>query len=103
MITKRCMSIQLHATYYPGAEPIALKLLFDGSGRVLGAQAFGREGVDKHIDVIAAMIRMNGTVDDLAELELAYAPPYSSAKDPVNMAGLSARMCCRAAPDDHRR
>lgn len=80
-----------HATYYPGAEPIALKLLFDGSGRVLGAQAFGREGVDKRIDVIAAMIRMNGTVDDLAELELAYAPPYSSAKDPVNMAGFIAQ------------
>lgn len=84
-----------HATYYPGAEPIALKLLFQEDGRILGAQAFGREGVDKRIDVIATMIRMGGTVDDLAELELAYAPPYSSAKDPVNMAGFVAQNVLR--------
>jgi len=79
-----------HATYYPGAEPIALKLLFDEDGRILGAQAFGREGVDKRIDVIATAMRLRGTVHDLEELELAYAPPYSSAKDPVNMAGFIA-------------
>lgn len=79
-----------HATYYPGAEPVAMKLLFAQDGRILGAQAFGREGVDKRIDVIATVIRLNGTVYDLEELELAYAPPYSSAKDPVNMAGFVA-------------
>lgn len=79
-----------HAGYYPGAEPMALKLLFGEDGRVLGAQAVGRAGVDKRIDVIAAVLRMNGTVHDLADLELSYAPPYSSAKDPVNMAGFLA-------------
>ncbi len=80
-----------HATYYPGAIPMTLKLLFDENGKVLGAQGIGYEGVDKRIDVIATVIRMNGTVDDLAELELAYAPPFSSAKDPVNMAGFVAQ------------
>ncbi|MDD2553251.1 MAG: DsrE/DsrF/DrsH-like family protein, partial [Desulfotomaculaceae bacterium] len=80
-----------HGTYYPGAKPMALKLIFNDAGRVLGAQAIGYEGVDKRIDVIAAAIRFNGTVDDLAGLELAYAPPYSSAKDPVNMAGFVAQ------------
>ncbi|THF77779.1 FAD-dependent oxidoreductase [Cohnella fermenti] len=80
-----------HAAYYPGAKPIALKLIFNDEGKILGAQAFGAEGVDKRIDVIAAVLRMNGTVDDLAELELAYAPPFSSAKDPVNMAGYLAQ------------
>ncbi|ABZ83735.1 fad-dependent pyridine nucleotide-disulfide oxidoreductase, putative [Heliomicrobium modesticaldum Ice1] len=79
-----------HASYYPGATPIALKVLFAETGKVLGAQAFGYDGVDKRIDVIATVIRMGGTVDDLKELELAYAPPYSSAKDPVNMAGFLA-------------
>jgi rhodanese-related sulfurtransferase len=76
-----------HAGYYPGAKSIALKLLFNDEGKVLGAQAFGSEGVDKRIDVIATVLRLNGSVYDLAELELAYAPPFSSAKDPVNMAG----------------
>ncbi|MFD0958163.1 FAD-dependent oxidoreductase [Paenibacillus chungangensis] len=76
-----------HAGYYPGAKPMSLKLLFNEQGRVLGAQAFGEEGVDKRIDVIATVIRLGGTVYDLTELELSYAPPYSSAKDPVNMAG----------------
>jgi NADPH-dependent 2,4-dienoyl-CoA reductase/sulfur reductase-like enzyme/rhodanese-related sulfurtransferase len=76
-----------HAGYYPGAKSIALKLLFTDEGKVLGAQAFGSEGVDKRIDVIATVLRLNGTVYDLAELELAYAPPFSSAKDPVNMVG----------------
>ncbi|MTV50212.1 hypothetical protein GJ688_14640 [Heliobacillus mobilis] len=79
-----------HASYYPGASPIALKVIFDEKGKVLGAQAYGYDGVDKRIDVIATVIRMGGTVDDLKELELSYAPPYSSAKDPVNMAGFLA-------------
>lgn len=80
-----------HASYYPGAKPLSLKLVFNEEGRVLGAQAIGYEGVDKRIDVIAAAIRLKGTVDDLAELELSYAPPFSSAKDPVNMAGFAAQ------------
>lgn len=79
-----------HASYYPGAFPIAIKLLFQPDGTVLGAQAVGFDGVDKRIDDIAAVIRFKGTVADLTELELAYAPPYSSAKDPVNMAGYTA-------------
>lgn len=78
------------AGYFPGASPISLKLLFADDGRILGAQALGRDGVDKRIDVIAAVMRLGGTVRDLAELELAYAPPFSSAKDPVNMAGFIA-------------
>ncbi|MDF2661899.1 MAG: CoA-disulfide reductase [Paenibacillus sp.] len=76
-----------HAAYYPGAAPIAIKLLFNGQGKLLGAQAFGSEGVDKRMDVISTVQRLGGTVYDLAELELSYAPPFSSAKDPVNMAG----------------
>ncbi|AGC68643.1 NADH oxidase Nox [Thermoclostridium stercorarium subsp. stercorarium DSM 8532] len=80
-----------HASYYPGASQMTLKLLFNDDGKVLGAQAVGYEGVDKRIDVIAAVIRLNGTVNDLAELELSYAPPYSSAKDPVNIAGYVAQ------------
>lgn len=76
-----------HAGYYPGATQMTLKLLFGLDGRVLGAQAVGADGVDKRIDVIATVIRLRGSVSDLTELELAYAPPFSSAKDPVNMAG----------------
>lgn len=79
-----------HASYYPGAVPMSIKLLFNDEGTVLGAQAVGYEGVDKRIDVIATVIRLKGSVTDLTELELAYAPPYSSAKDPVNMAGYTA-------------
>ena len=79
-----------HAGYYPGAMPMAIKLIFDGQGKVLGAQIVGYDGVDKRIDVIATAIRFGGTIEDLKELELAYAPPYSSAKDPVNMAGFTA-------------
>ncbi|MBW5444475.1 CoA-disulfide reductase [Cohnella sp. CFH 77786] len=79
-----------HASYYPGAAPLTIKLLFDAAGTVLGAQAVGSDGVDKRIDDIAAVIRLRGTVNDLTELELSYAPPYSSAKDPVNMAGYTA-------------
>ncbi|MBE9915294.1 FAD-dependent oxidoreductase [Paenibacillus donghaensis] len=80
-----------HAGYYPGAEPMTLKLIYDKQGRVLGAQALGGAGVDKRMDVLATVIRLKGTVQDLTELELAYAPPYSSAKDPVNMAGFVAQ------------
>lgn len=77
-----------HAGYYPGAYPISLKLLFHpDTGQIYGAQAVGAEGVDKRIDVIAAAIMGNLSVWDLTELELSYAPPYSSAKDPVNYAG----------------
>ncbi|MBF0708510.1 CoA-disulfide reductase [Alkalihalobacillus hwajinpoensis] len=77
-----------HAGYYPNASPIALKLIFDKeTGKIFGAQAVGKDGVDKRIDVIATAIKGGLTVLDLPDLELAYAPPYSSAKDPVNMAG----------------
>lgn len=81
---------QSHASYYPGATPLALKLIFNDEGKILGAQGIGYDGVDKRIDVIASVIRLNGSVYHLEELELAYAPPYSSAKDPVNMAGFVA-------------
>ncbi len=75
-----------HAGYYPGAALLTFKLLFcPDSRRVLGAQVIGREGVDKRVDVIATAIQAKMTVDDLTEIEHAYAPPYSSAKDPVNM------------------
>ncbi|MCH6266247.1 CoA-disulfide reductase [Neobacillus citreus] len=77
-----------HAGYYPGAAPIALKLIFDKeNGKIFGAQAVGADGVDKRIDVIATAIKGGLTIEDLTNLELSYAPPYSSAKDPVNMAG----------------
>ncbi len=77
-----------HATYYPGGSQMTLKLLFTPvNGKILGAQIVGFDGVDKRIDVIATAIRAGMTVFDLADLELAYAPPFSSAKDPVNMAG----------------
>ncbi|MEG0283815.1 MAG: FAD-dependent oxidoreductase [Erysipelotrichales bacterium] len=80
-----------HATYYPGASMITLKLVFDVPTRkVLGAQAFGESGVEKRIDVIATALKFCATVDDLAGLELTYAPPFSSAKDPVNIAGYAA-------------
>lgn len=77
-----------HAGYYRGATTISLKLLFSPvDGKILGAQAIGQAGVEKRIDVIATAIRAGMTVYDLEKLELSYAPPYSSAKDPVNMAG----------------
>lgn len=80
-----------HAGYYPGAKMMAIKLTFaPGDGRVLGAQIVGRDGVDKRIDVLATAIRAGMTVFDIEDLELAYAPPYSSAKDPVNVAGFAA-------------
>lgn len=77
-----------HAAYYPGGQTMYMKVLYEKETlRLLGAQIAGYEGVDKRIDVIAVAIRAGMTADKLAELELAYAPPYSSAKDPVNMAG----------------
>jgi NADPH-dependent 2,4-dienoyl-CoA reductase/sulfur reductase-like enzyme/rhodanese-related sulfurtransferase len=81
-----------HAGYYPGAEPIAMKILFaPDTGKLLGAQAVGRDGVDKRIDVLATALKAGMTVNDLEELELAYAPPFGSAKDPVNLAGMAAK------------
>lgn len=80
-----------HAGYYPGATPMTLKLIFAKDRKVLGAQIVGYEGVDKRIDTIATTIHFKGSVDDLSKLELAYAPPYSSAKDPVNFLGFTAR------------
>ncbi|MEI8259407.1 MAG: rhodanese-like domain-containing protein, partial [Deltaproteobacteria bacterium] len=78
--------------YYPGATELTLKLVFDASdGRVLGAQGFGRNGVDKRIDVIATALAGGLTIDDIAELDLAYAPPYGSANDPLNMAAFAAQ------------
>ncbi|BAH05428.1 DsrE/DsrF/DrsH-like family protein [Clostridium kluyveri] len=79
-----------HASYYPDALPLSLKLIFNQEGKILGAQSTGYDGVDKRIDIIAAVIRLGGTVKDLTKLELSYAPPFSSAKDPVNMAGFVA-------------
>jgi len=80
-----------HATYYPGASRLALKLLFDpDDGRILGAQAVGRDGVDKRIDVLATAMSAGIPAEGLADLELAYSPPFSSAKDPVNMLGYMA-------------
>lgn len=77
-----------HASYYPGAVNMAVKVVFEkGTGKILGAQITGYDGVDKRIDVLATAIRFGATAADLTKLELAYAPPYSSAKDPVNMAG----------------
>ncbi len=79
-----------HAGYFPGATQIHLLLHFGSDGRVLGAQAVGNEGVDKRIDVLAVAIKAGFTVTDLIDLDLAYSPPYGSAKDPVNMAGMMA-------------
>lgn len=80
-----------HAGYYPGAQPLTLKLTYaPESGRILGAQAVGREGVDKRLDVIATAMAFRGTVRDLAGLDLAYAPPFGSAKDPIHQAAFAA-------------
>ena len=80
-----------HATYYPGAKPLTLKILWEpASGRLLGAQASGFEGVDKRLDVLATAILAKMTVEDLCHLELAYAPPFGAAKDAINIAGFAA-------------
>lgn len=101
---RRCEKVYLHpgshAGYYPGAAPMAMKLLFDpDDGRLLGAQVVGTRGVDKRIDVLATALRAGMTVYDLERLELCYAPPFGSAKDPVNMAGFIAANVLRG---DHR-
>lgn len=80
-----------HASYYPGSQPMNIKLLFAKDGqKIFGAQIVGGDGVDKRIDTVAVSIRLGATIRDLKTLELAYAPPYSSAKDPINMAGFVA-------------
>jgi NADPH-dependent 2,4-dienoyl-CoA reductase/sulfur reductase-like enzyme/rhodanese-related sulfurtransferase len=80
-----------HAGYYPDAQPTSLKIVFGpGDGRLLGAQIVGYDGVDKRVDMVAAILKAGGTVYDLQEIEHAYAPPFSSAKDPVNIAGFVA-------------
>lgn len=85
------VSANSHAGYFPGAEPMVLKLVYEaGSGRVLGAQAVGGEGVDKRLDVVATTLHHHGTVHDLAQLDLSYAPPFGSAKDPVHLAAFVA-------------
>src|SRR5699024_1624103 len=84
------ISQKSHAGYYPMATPLTLKLVFTRKGKILGAQIVGQDGVDKRIDTIATTIRVGGTIETLKKLELAYAPPYSSAEDPVNMAGFVA-------------
>lgn len=79
-----------HASYYPNATQTLYKLLFNNEGKILGAQAVGQEGVEKRIDVIASVMRNNGKIQELLDSELCYAPPYSSAKDPVNILGMAA-------------
>ena len=80
-----------HASYYPGGKELTLKLVYErGTGKLLGGQAFGHAGVEKRIDVLATALHGQMTVDDLAELDLAYAPPYSSANDPLNLAAFIA-------------
>lgn len=79
-----------HAGYYPNSDMILYKLLFSNDGKILGIQGIGESGVEKRVDVIATIMRNNGTVQDMIDAELCYAPPYSSAKDPVNILGMSA-------------
>lgn len=80
-----------HASYYPKAMPMTIKLLFSADGRkIFGAQIIGRDGVDKRMDVLATAIRLGASIEELTQLELSYAPPYGSAKDPVNMLGFAA-------------
>ncbi|NME00282.1 FAD-dependent oxidoreductase [Aeromonas sp. DNRA1] len=98
-----------HAGYYPGAHPVSLKLLFAPDGKIYGAQAIGKDGVDKRIDVLAVAQRAGLTVFDLQDLELTYAPPFGSAKDVINMAGFVASnhlkgdtLLCHAAEVEDR-
>ena len=81
-----------HASYYPGAKQMRLKLVYEKpTGRLLGAQATGQEGIDKRLDIIATAIHFGGTIDDLAELDLAYAPQFGAAKDPIHFAAFVAQ------------
>lgn len=84
-----------HAGYYPGALPLTLKILFSKEGKIFGAQGVGYEGVDKRIDLIASVLRHGGTIEDLADIEHAYAPPYSSARDPVHLLAYAAENILR--------
>ncbi|MCP5513899.1 MAG: FAD-dependent oxidoreductase [Spirochaetales bacterium] len=79
-----------HAGYYPGAMPLTLKLIFSPQGKLYGGQVIGYDGADKRIEMIASVLRFGGSVNELTELEQAYAPPYSSSKDPVNILGFTA-------------
>ncbi len=79
-----------HAGYYPNSTQIFFKLLFNDEGKIFGAQAVGQDGVEKRIDVISSIMRNNGVIQDLLDSELCYAPPFSSAKDPVNILGMCA-------------
>lgn len=88
-----------HAGYYPDATMLTLKLIFGKDGKIYGAQIIGQDGVDKRIDSIAITMRLGGTIYDLEELELAYAPPFSSAKDPVNMLGFVAENILKGLAD----
>lgn len=85
------VSGQSNASYYPGATPMTIKVIFSPEGEIYGAQIVGRKGVDKRIDLIASAITFGQKVTDLQRIEIAYAPPFSSAKDPVNMAGYIAQ------------
>jgi len=84
-----------HAGYYPEAKPLTIKLIYSPEGKIYGAQMIGYDGVDTRIDMIAAILGMGGTIFDLEEVEHAYAPPFSSAKDPVNAAGFTAENIVR--------
>lgn len=88
-----------HASYFPGAKNLTLKIVYRAlDGKLLGAQAVGAAGCDKRLDVIATVLHFGGTIDDLAELDLAYAPPFGSAKDPIHMAAFVAENDLRHAP-----
>ncbi len=88
-----------HASYFPGAKNLTLKIIYDAvDGKLIGAQAVGAAGVDKRLDVIATTLHFGGTIDDLADLDLAYAPPFGSAKDPIHMAAFVAENDLRQAP-----
>jgi NADPH-dependent 2,4-dienoyl-CoA reductase/sulfur reductase-like enzyme/rhodanese-related sulfurtransferase len=100
-IDHRCATIQAthHASYFPGAKNMTLKLIYSPKdGRILGAQAVGEEGIDKRLDVVATALHFRGTVNDLAGLDLAYAPPFGSAKDPIHMAAFVAQNDLATAP-----
>lgn len=84
-----------HASYYPNSFPLFIKLIFANDGKILGAQSVGFDNVEKRIDVIASVMRLGGKIQDLVDSELSYAPPYSSAKDPVNLVGMAAENVLR--------
>ncbi len=79
-----------HAGYYPGAKPLSLKIVFAPDGKLLGAQCVGQEGVDKRLDVVSSILKRNGSISDMVEFEQAYAPPFSSSRDPINISGMVA-------------